>query len=247
MTHARRPLLSVIIPLAPAEAAWCGLAADLAHLPTGSEVILASPFPPKGRLGITENLDGRRFRLVWLQTQRGRALQLNAGASAATGRFLWFLHADSRLTPHRIQTRQAAEGVQALLASLKVDPEALHYFDLKFLDDGPSLMPVNALGAYVRSHALGMPFGDQGFCVQRSTFERLGGFDPRVAYGEDHGFVWKAGRAGVALRCTGAALYTSARKYRQKGWGPTTLRHILLTYKQAVPELVLTLRKRLAP
>lgn len=241
------PLLSVIIPLAPVETAWCGLAADLAHLPVGSEVILACPFPPKGRLGITENLDGRRFRLVWVQTARGRALQLNAGARAARGQYLWFLHADSRLAPHRIQARQAADGIQALLTALREAPAALHYFDLKFLDDGPRLMPVNALGAYVRSHALGMPFGDQGLCLARSAFERLGGFDTRVPYGEDHVFVWKAGRHGIELRCTGAPVYTSARKYRQNGWGPTTLKHLLLTYRQAVPELLTSLRQRLSP
>lgn len=241
----RRPLLSVVIPLAPVETAWCGLAADLAQLPAGSEIILASHFAPKGRLAITENLDGQRFRIVWAQTPRGRAVQLNAGANAATGQYLWFLHADSRLSSHRFQPRQAAEGIQALVASIRDAPEALHFFDLKFLDDGPSLMPVNALGAWVRSHALGMPFGDQGFCVKRTTFERLGGFDPRVGRGEDHHFVWQAGRSGVELRCTNAPLFTSARRYRDRGWAPTTLRHVVLTYKQALPEIVLTLKKRI--
>ena len=145
-----------------------------------------------------------------------------------------------------MQTRQAAAATVALITALEAAPDALHYFDLKFLDDGPSLMPVNVLGAYVRSHALGLPFGDQGLCLSRTAFERLGGFDAQVPYGEDHVFVWRAGRQGMPLRCTGVPLYTSARKYQAHGWAPTTLRHLLLTYKQAVPELVMTWRKRLA-
>jgi GT2 family glycosyltransferase len=154
---------------------------------------------------------------------------MNAAARAARRRYLWFLHADTRFGP----------GVLAALRrSLAAEPEGLHYFDLGFAPGGPALMPVNAAGVWVRSRLLGMPFGDQGFCLSRRVFARLGGFDEEASYGEDHLLVWKARRAGVPLRCAGARLLTSARKYQERGWLATTARHLYLTYKQALPELL---------
>jgi len=65
---------------------------------------------------------------------------------------------------------------------------ALHYFDLVFLDDGPALTVVNTVGVWFRSHILGLR-SDQGFCLERKLFERLDGFSEDVSYGEDHLFV----------------------------------------------------------
>jgi GT2 family glycosyltransferase len=89
-----------------------------------------------------------------------------------------------------------------------------------------------------------MPFGDQGFCLRREIWERLGGFDTHASYGEDHLFVWKARRAGVPLRPTGGTLRTSARKYQERGWLRTTARHLHLTATQAFPEWLKLVRAR---
>jgi GT2 family glycosyltransferase len=105
-------------------------------------------------------------------------------------------------------------------------------------------MKLNQLGSWMRSHLGGMPFGDQGFCLRREIWERLGGFDTHAAYGEDHLFVWKARRAGVPLRPTGGTLRTSARKYREQGWLSTTTRHFQLTALQAIPEWLKLVRAR---
>ena len=123
-----------------------------------------------------------------------------------------------------------------MAAGLARDPGALHYFDLAFSGDGPPLMRLNERGVWVRSHLLGMPFGDQGFCLRRDVFFGLGGFPEDVPYGEDHLLVWRARQAGVPLRCAPATLLTSARKYGERGWLRTTARHVYLTYRQALPE-----------
>lgn len=166
----------------------------------------------------------------------GRAAQMNAGVKQADRRFLWFLHADTVLT---------TDCFQALERSLRQAPRALHYFDLRFGADGPWLMRANAIGVWVRSHVLGMPFGDQGFCVAREVFEELGGFRTDALYGEDHLLVWQARQKGIVLRCVGATLTTSARKYAQQGWLPTTVRHGVLTFKQAYPEWIKLMLKDL--
>jgi len=222
--RARLRELAVVVPVAPGDEAWTALLSDLEALPPEAEVVLAcaaqpgSPVPPRARL---------------LLAPRGRAPQMNAGAHATTRPFLWFLHADSRLTPG---------ALQALDHSLASAPDALHHFDLAFLDDGPPLMWLNRVGARVRSRWGGMPFGDQGFCLRREVWERLGGFRTDAAYGEDHLLVWKARQSGVALRPVGATLLTSARRYRERGWLRTTARHLRLTAVQAFPEWVRLVR-----
>lgn len=227
--------LSVVIPVAPGDDAWQALLPDLAALPPAARIVLAAaapiPHDAAGRIGAALPL----HKWEWLETPRGRARQLNAGARAATGRHLWFLHADSRLCPDTIARLRTAIGRH---------PHALLFHDLEFLDDGPPLMRLNALGVRLRSRWLGMPFGDQGFCIARAHFDALGAFDESARYGEDHLFVWRARQAGVALRATGGTLRTSARRYREQGWGRTTARHVWLTIRQAVPEWRRLLRVR---
>ncbi len=110
---------------------------------------------------------------------------MNAAANKIKKPFLWFLHADSRLN---------ARSLTSLESSLRAEPDGLHYFDLAFLPDGPRLMILNQAGVWLRSHLLGLPFGDQGFCLKRELFLKLGGFDETAPYGEDHLLVWAAKR-----------------------------------------------------
>jgi hypothetical protein len=213
-----------VIPVAPGERALAGLLAQLEALPPEAEILVSGAEPP---------LPSLPPRCRWLLAPRGRAPQLNAGARAATREFLWFLHADSRLAPRTLP---------ALERSLAADPGALHYFDLRFLDDGPALMRLNEAGAWLRSRVGGMPFGDQGLCLRRGLWARLGGFRTDVEYGEDHLLVWRARREGVRLRPTEAPLLTSARRYRERGWLATTARHLRLTARQAIPEWLALVR-----
>ena len=183
---------------------------------------------PKAPVLINKRLAPDR-KVKWLHSEIGRAFQMNVGASAATKPYLWFLHADSRFS---------RSTLSALEHSLGSEPRALHYFNLEFQDDGPKVMPVNAFGVWWRSHFLGLPFGDQGFCLSKEDFLKLGGYSESAPYGEDHLLVWKAKQIGLPLRCTSSTLSTSARKYQAKGWAKTTLRHGVLTWKQALPEFM---------
>ncbi len=153
---------------------------------------------------------------------------MNDAARAANGAFLWFLHADSRLPKG---------SVAALVNALIRWPKDLHYFDLHF-HDGPRWLRMNEFGVSLRCRLFGLPFGDQGFCIAREVFERLGGFDEQAAYGEDHLFVWKARRHGVRLHRVNGSLLTSGRKYAEHGWLRTTCQHVRLTLAQALLELL---------
>lgn len=218
--------VSVVIPVAPGDDDWTALLPELlAALPPGSDVVLV------GAEARPAGLPAQGAR--WVVAPRGRARQLNAGARAARGAWLWFLHADSRLDAGTVPALARALGTARAPG---VARDAVYYFDLAFLPGGPRLMRLNALGARARSRLGGMPFGDQGLCVPRRMFDQLGGFDPTLPYGEDHVFVWRARQAGVEICPAGARLWTSARRYRDAGWLRTTVRHVRLTARQAWPE-----------
>lgn len=217
-------MLSVIIPLAPSEAAWKKLFTDLAKLPDETEIILVSSQKENAQKG-TIFLPNKK--IYWLTSKPGRAAQMNAGAMAARGKYLWFLHADSRF---------AGDTLSALFQLIQNSANQLLYFDLAFLDDALPFMFLNAWGAYFRSRLLKVPFGDQGFCISKVCFQKLNGFPENLPYGEDHVFVWKARQHGVEVKPICATLYTSARKYKKHGWLKTTVMHQYLWIKQAWPE-----------
>ena len=211
--------ISVIVPLAPGETAWKWLVSNL-ELPAGSEIILA----------VGENdptLTEGPFRVV--RSAAGRAQQMNAGARQARTEILWFLHADSRL---------GENAVAELERCLKTNTDTLWFFGLKFCGDGPSAMKWNEWAVRWRAGVLKMPFGDQGFCLSKSLFFKLGGYREDLAYGEDHVFVWKVRQEGYPVGRVDASIFTSARKYESGGWLKTTWTHVWRTVWQAVPQRI---------
>ncbi len=219
-------LLSVVVPVAPGEDAWRALSADLALLPDGAEILFVGSDDPASR---NESIEPSAKRARWIFSSGSRAGRMNAGADAATGEFLWFLHADSKF---------GRDTVAALFSAVRNHPECLHYFNLAFFGGDARLtrlMRLNEWGARVRSWALKVPFGDQGFCIRKSLFKKVGGFPEGLAYGEDRAFVLRARGRGIPVRSTGATLYTSDRKYKKNGWLKTTLLHQYLWIKLAWP------------
>jgi glycosyltransferase A (GT-A) superfamily protein (DUF2064 family) len=206
--------LSVVVPLGPGETAWPRLLNDLNLYLPNAEVVWSS----------TEALNIPRGKIVIGPAGRGR--QLNLGAHSSTGDFIWFLHADSQISE---------QTTRFLIQSLKTDARALHYFGLRL---GPGLVRLNSLGANFRSLFLKMPFGDQGFCLARDLFHKVGHFREDVPYGEDHIFTWNCRQKKIPLRNTGGFINSSSRRYKDSGWARVTLKNIWLTYKQALPEFI---------
>ncbi len=231
------PFLSVVIPLGPDEAEVPqGLIDDLHFLPQDSEIIFVGCDPEKQAV-IQAKTEQRiqAYPVSWVYSSPGRAVQMNTAATQARGKFIWFLHVDSRFQP---------ELIDALVANMYSDPECMHYCLLEFAGDGPAPMAINGLGANIRSVLLSLPFGDQGLAVSRHTFVAIGGYPEHVPCGEDHILVWRARQQGIKLKCCYSYLRTSARRYQRKGWLALTLRYQKLWIKQAWPEFIRLWRKR---
>lgn len=101
-----------------------------------------------------------------IESERGRARQLNAGARAAQGDVLLFLHADCALP------EDAAGQVERALRDPGTVAGAFRTWHLA--DDG-RFAPWLHL-ADLRSRYTGLPYGDQALFVRRKVFEEVGGF-----------------------------------------------------------------------
>jgi rSAM/selenodomain-associated transferase 2 len=144
---------------------------------------------------------------IFLEAQRGRGRQLAAGAAAAAGDWLLFLHAD---------TRPQAGWAQAVQAFM-VDPEnrfRAGYFHFA-LDDRARAARLIERVVHLRSRLLGLPYGDQGLLIGRTFYEKLGGYK-RLPLMEDVDIVRRIGRN--RLRPIAATAVTSADKYRRDGY-----------------------------
>jgi hypothetical protein len=212
--------VSVIIPVGPTDESWRALLPQLEFLPPGAEICVV--FADSAPLPSLMELPTLGATVQLLHAPRGRAKQMNAAVAQTQNRFLWFVHADSRLQ---------ALTPQALTRAFQ-RPPALHYFDLRF-SDGPRLMRINEFGVWWRSRVLGMPFGDQALLLARADFLKLGGYDETIPSAEDHALVWRARQHGLPIRATGCAVGTSARRYIDAGWWRTTWRHLRLSFQQA--------------
>jgi rSAM/selenodomain-associated transferase 2 len=149
-----------------------------------------------------------------LTAARGRAVQMNAGATAAAGDVLLFLHADTRLPEN---------ADRLLLDGLARSGKAWGRFDVRF--DSGGMLRLVAVMMNLRSRASGIATGDQAMFATRAAFENAGGYPP-IALMEDVALSARLKRVSrpLALR---ARVTTSARRWRTHG----VLRTIWLMWK----------------
>jgi rSAM/selenodomain-associated transferase 2 len=145
---------------------------------------------------------------------RGRAAQMNAGAAAAQGDVLLFLHVDTRLP-------EAADCL--VLDGLTTSARAWGRFDVRI--DGGGLLGIVAIMMNTRSRLTGICTGDQAMFMTRAAFETAGGFPP-IALMEDVALSARLKRSGRPLTLR-ARVTTSARRWRRYG----TLRTVLLMWR----------------
>jgi len=145
---------------------------------------------------------------------RGRAGQMNAGARAAGGDVLVFLHADTRLPP---------EADRLILEALADGRRQWGCFDLH-LTGRQGLLRVVEAAINLRSRISGIATGDQTLFVTRRSFDRVGGF-PEIPLMEDVALCRRLKRIGPPARA-GGWVVTSSRRWEERG----VVRTILLMW-----------------
>ncbi|NQV38058.1 MAG: hypothetical protein HQ509_08660 [Candidatus Marinimicrobia bacterium] len=217
--------LSIIIPVGPDEHEHVYLLKDLTPLFGKSEIICVFA---KGSEKTVDNVK-------CISASQGRANQLNEGAKAANRKYLWFIHADSRIMK---------ESFLGLKKAIYNAPDKLSYFNLKYTVEEGRQFRINEWGIRLRSRIFGVPFGDQGFLINKDIFFDSGGYPVTVDYGEDHIFIWKLRQRGIKLNCISNYLESSPRKYREYGRIKLMIKYQKMWIKQAMPEVIIFLKSR---
>ncbi len=151
----------------------------------------------------------QRFGARILAAEGGRGPQLAAGAEAAFGDWLRFLHAD---------TRPPADWPAMVAAFARAPENARRAAYFRFALDAPAAdRAARRVERFVawRSRVLGLPYGDQGLLIARALYEAVGGH-PAQPLMEDVALARRLGRGRLAA-LPGAAV-TSAARYRREGY-----------------------------
>lgn len=120
-----------------------------------------------------------------VRSEPGRAVQMNAGARAARGDILWFLHVDVQVPP------ECVAQIQLALA----DPRVVGGFFRIQMPTSRLIYRLTDTFAHYAGLLLRIRCGDHGIFCRREIFEKTGGF-PDVPLMEDADFYRKLRRAG---------------------------------------------------
>ena len=158
-------------------------------------------------------------KIDWQMTESkaGRALQMNTGAALATGEVLLFLHADTQLPLHAIDSVSEA-----------MKRAEWGRFDVQIASRQPTLRLVSQMINW-RSRLSGIATGDQAIFISQSLFERIGNY-PNQALMEDielcKQLKGKQLKGMAKPACLKSKVITSARRWQQHG----TWRTIILMW-----------------
>lgn len=164
-----------------------------------SEIIVADG----GSSDQTRKVSKKAGAIVLKCSRKGRAVQLNEGARAATGEILYFLHADTT-PPKRFD--------QLIMHSISKGNGA-GCFQLRFSGDHPVL---GFYGWCTRFKTTLFRFGDQSLFVTANMFRQVGGFDEDLRVMEDQKMVRNLKKI-TSFSLLDEAVKTSARKYVKNG------------------------------
>jgi rSAM/selenodomain-associated transferase 2 len=218
--------ISVVVPVLDEVRRVEGLLQRLVALPGIAEVILADGGSTDGTTAHARSVPGVHV----VDAPRGRGPQMNAGARAATGDVLWFVHADVAVP----------DDGPALIAETLRDPSVVAgAFRIRTVPDGLTGWPSRLLWiADLRARYSRLPYGDQALFVRREVFEALGGF-ASVPLFEDLDFSRRLRRAGT-VAVLSAPVDVSGRRFMTRPVASAVLMNLLpLLYRARVPPATL--------
>jgi rSAM/selenodomain-associated transferase 2/rSAM/selenodomain-associated transferase 1 len=203
-------LVSIVIPAWRDEPALRRTLERL-NVPKHVEVIVACALDDEsGYEGLRQCYPNVR----WTSAPRGRAVQMNAGAALATGRWVLFLHADSELPGDWVSVIDDLEPRADIVAGA---------FGLA-LDSADWRARLIEAAVRLRVGLLGLPDGDQALFVRGPIFATIGGYRD-LPLMEDIDLVRRVRKMGSLFQARSTVL-TSTRRGERDGWMRRSLQNV---------------------
>ena len=211
--------ISIIIPTLN-EAASIGVTLDHILPVDNTEVIVVDG----GSTDDTVEQSGLRDVHI-IQTSRGRANQMNAGAAEANGDVLLFLHADTRLPQGFDDTIYRVLEKSGIVAGA---------FELAIDSPKPSFRMIERV-VNCRARYLQTPYGDQAIFLPTQLFHRIGGY-PDMPIMEDFAMVRKLSKLGRIVILPDPVV-TSPRRWLNIGiWKTVIINQLMIAgYYAGIP------------
>ncbi len=193
--------LTVIVPVLDESARVASLCSHLNFLPC--PVIVVDGGSTDRTYSDLCTMAAANVRVV--QTETGRARQMNFGASLAETTCLLFLHADTMLP---------SDGINLATDALARMSSEWGRFDVTFDENSPAM---NTIARFMnhRSILTGICTGDQAIFTTARVFEAAGGY-PEIPLMEDIELSKRLRRTGWPIRIR-APVVTASRRWRKNG------------------------------
>lgn len=194
------------------------------HAPTPIQIIVSDG----GSTDNTTAIASREGAMVVNSNKKGRAVQMNYGASFACESILYFVHADC-LPPVNFYSE--------ILKAVE-NGYSLGRFCTRF-DSKSYLLKINAF--FTRFDWFICYGGDQTFFIMNEIFQKLNGFDENMVIMEDFDIVERA-RKSFRYAILKDKVLVSARKYNKNSWVKVQRVHhtIMKMYRKGVNPQVLS-------
>jgi len=169
--------------------------------------------------------------VIRIHSGKGRGRQMNAGAQAARGDILLFLHADT-LLPQNAFSR--------IISIMRNGAFAAGAFSLR-INGNPFFFRVIERLTVLRARLTRIPYGDQGIFIRRDYFRRIGGYR-EIPILEDVDLMRRIRKRGDRIVLLAEAVLTSSRCWDRNGLLCNTLRNrmIMILYNLGIkPERLL--------
>lgn len=217
------PRISVVMPVLDEEARIGARLRELARH-AFHEVIVVDG----GSQDATQTIVRSNPQMVLVESPRGRAIQMNTGASRAAGDLLLFLHADVALPEDAVAQIRATLATRGTIAGA---------FRTWTVPDEPSRAPWWSPLLHLadaRSRYSELPYGDQALFLSREVFREVGGF-PDMPLMEDLELSRRLRRRG-RIRIAPASVQVSGRRFLERPIFYTALVNVFpLLYRCGVP------------
>jgi len=197
------PKFSIIVPVLHETETINALIGHLRQLDPEkcSEIIVVEGAPEKDTLQAIHD-----DRITKISTEKGRARQMNAGAFAAKGDILIFLHADTELPLSLLKRMNEFVGRNEYVGGA---------FNLGIKSNTRIYRVIAFLGS-LRSRLNRIPYGDQAIFVRRNYFNEIGGYKD-IPLMEDVELMRRMKRSAKKIFIFHDRVMTSPRRWKEEG------------------------------